>query len=798
MIRPFASALLTLLTLLAATVGWRAIEPLQVQPASAASELFSAERAKQHLQAIASTHRMLGTESHREARQYIVDRLQSLGLTPELQEGTITQRSDWIESYHLTNVLTRLEGRDQGKAVLVIGHYDTVPHSPGAGDDASAVAAMLEALRALTDGPQLRNDLIFLFTDGEEMGLLGAELFIRDHPWIEDIGVVLNFEARGNSGPSLMFETGPSNGTLIDHLSQAASRPLAYSYSYEVYSRLPNDTDFSLFKRAGLPGMNFAFIEAVDRYHSSRDSLDALDLRSVQHHGDYLLGLARQLGEAQLDTIESGGDGVYFHLPGLGLISYSGSAAMALTLLGLLAAAIATTIGVRNGKLRVSGLLLSWGLLLTATILVGVIASLLASQLFGSYYLGNGWHSNELNLLALLLIIVAMLLALNRWRGVKLGANLPVAGLLLWTLATVAITVVAVGASYLFAIPLLFASLAAIWTLRSTEEASNNSGLLAVLAALAVATPLLWTPFFDLVNGALGRNAAPILGVLFLLLASCILTAQFIGLGNGRAGRWLPWVTLGMALVLIAIVRTGAGFDSQDPRPNSLFYAQDLESGTATWLSFDSQLDSWTRSFLSDSPERDQTPSWIGFQTPAFVQPAPPSAVDPATVEILGHQTTDSGYQLQLKVSWPYPVHRAFIFSHLGDGGAIRELNGNQIEPLPEGEESAEGHPIRVFAPSTDGIGFALEVDGTGPLELELVSQRFELPSGDQFPNPPRPPELQSRISRATDSSYVRTFVSLDLALLDEADTVPADTVPAADPTSGDAATEASNSTPSS
>ena len=70
------------------------------------------------------------------------------------------------------NVLARLKGKGpRGKKVLMFcAHYDSVHAGPGAGDDASGVAVVLETLRALKAGPPLDRDLIVLFDDGEEDG----------------------------------------------------------------------------------------------------------------------------------------------------------------------------------------------------------------------------------------------------------------------------------------------------------------------------------------------------------------------------------------------------------------------------------------------------------------------------------------------------------------------------------------------------------------------------------------------------------------------------------------------------
>ena len=107
----------------------------------------------------------------------------------------------------MNNVVATIPGTSPTGAVLMVAHYDSAPSGPGAADNAASVAAILEAMRALKTGPAARNDLIVLFTDGEELGLLGAKGFVETQPALSNIKVVLNFEMRGDYGPSMMFQT---------------------------------------------------------------------------------------------------------------------------------------------------------------------------------------------------------------------------------------------------------------------------------------------------------------------------------------------------------------------------------------------------------------------------------------------------------------------------------------------------------------------------------------------------------------------------------------------------------------
>src|SRR5262249_23057660 len=153
----------------------------------------------------------------------IMKELSAAGLEPQLQQTIgINRAARPLRVGVVENILAKLKGTTDGKSVLLVSHYDSMPNSFGASDNGSGVAALLETLRALKTGPALKNDVVFLFSDGEESGLLGSKVFVDEHAWAKNIGVVLNLDARGNSGPAMMFETSEDNGWLIREFAKAA------------------------------------------------------------------------------------------------------------------------------------------------------------------------------------------------------------------------------------------------------------------------------------------------------------------------------------------------------------------------------------------------------------------------------------------------------------------------------------------------------------------------------------------------------------------------------------------------
>ena len=318
---------------------------------------FSAERAFAHLKEFAVHPHPIGSEEHDRVRDYLIQSLQELGLQPEIQKTpSVYSSGSWISGGTVENIIAKLEGTHSTKSIMLVAHYDSVPGAAGAADDGAGVSAILETVRALKEGKPLQNDVIILLTDGEENGMLGANAFVKEHPWVKDVGLVLNFEARGNEGTSFMFETSSNNSWLIKEFVQAAPTPVAHSLLYSLYTQMPNDTDFSVFKKAGLNGLNFAFGEGVSHYHTTIDIAQELSLESLQHHGEYMYHLTTHFGNVDLTQTHEGNQ-VFFNIFGSTMITYSDK--MVIPIMGLVVILFAITFlhGYRIQKISLLGTL---------------------------------------------------------------------------------------------------------------------------------------------------------------------------------------------------------------------------------------------------------------------------------------------------------------------------------------------------------------------------------------------------------------------------------------------------------
>lgn len=277
--------LILLLGILAAAFALRAPSP---QPIDAPPGVFSAARAMADVRAIAQKPHPMGSPQQGRVQDYLLGRMAALGLQPQARPFASDKGPG-------RNLLGVLPGRDRAApAVLLMAHADSVPAGPGAADDGAGVAAVLETVRVLEGAPRDR-DVMVLFTDGEELGMLGATAFFSGDPARAHVGLVINLEARGNRGRALMFETHRKAAPLIGFLVANRSLAAASSLMPDLYRRLPNDTDLTEALQRGYQGLNFAFVSGLDDYHRPTDTPDRLDPGTLQHIGEQVLRAASAL-----------------------------------------------------------------------------------------------------------------------------------------------------------------------------------------------------------------------------------------------------------------------------------------------------------------------------------------------------------------------------------------------------------------------------------------------------------------------------------------------------------------------
>ncbi|HEX8889428.1 MAG TPA: M20/M25/M40 family metallo-hydrolase [Pyrinomonadaceae bacterium] len=755
---------LLLFMLVVATVSlYQQTPPAAVSTGAPLAE-FSSGRAMPQLKAISQKSHPLGSLAHEEVRDYIVSTLRAEGLSPEIQK-TVGLNQEWdgpVRAATVENIVVRLKGTENTKAILLVGHYDSVPTGPGASDDGAAVAAMLETVRALQTGAPLKNDVILLFSDGEEAGLLGADAFVNQHPWAKDVGLVLNFEARGNSGPSMMFETSNRNGWLIREFAKATPAPRAQSLAYEIYRLLPNDTDLTVFKQAGYPALNFAYINGISHYHTQLDSFSQIDERSLQHQGSYALALTRHFGNLNLgETPET--NAVYFDLFGEVVVHYSYAWVLPLTGIALLLFAGVLYIGVRNGRLNFKGVALGF---------INVLLSLLASALAGTLI----WRmidklqpvsgikpSGETYYPGLFLIgFVALAVAISTtlfvlFRKRASAENLAVGGLLWWMLLLLLTSFYLPGASYLLTWPLLFSLIGLGVRLSLRKDAAASFKGWAMLCLCAIPGIILLSPTIEQVFVGLTLNWIGLVMALVVLLLGLLIPHLDL---MTAVNKWS--LTLAATLIFAGCVVAGSlasGNDANHPKLDSIFYGLNADSGAAVWASVDRKADAWTSQFFNADVAEGVLPEFFSTNSTGkyLKSPAPVEALAAPNIEVIEDSSQDGVRKLRLHITSPRHANLLSLYVDSKAEVLRATVNGRPIDDQQTSValKRARQWSLRYYSVPPEGIEVSAEIKTAEPLKLRVVDQSYGLPELQGKSVTARPDNIIPAPISITDSSFV-------------------------------------------
>jgi len=535
-----------------------------VVAASAATNVFSAERARSALAAVHGDDgpHPTGTASLQRVRARLADSLRALGYAPE--ERAVLACGRYGTCARVTRVLIRHPGTSSTGVVLLVSHLDAVGASPGASDDGAGVACGLEVARALRGIGPLHNDIMILFVEGEELGLLGAEAFVREDPAARDVRAVINLEARGSRDSASLFQISRHGGVLVDVAGRAGPRPIGSSLFSTIYERMPNDTDLTAFLERGYLGMNYAFTGGVEHYHTSRDDLAHQDPRSVQHLGERALASARALGDYDLRSAARY-DLVWFDVLALGVVRYPASWATRLALVALGALFVASLLALRARRVSLFDLGLGVATWLATIVLGAVLAVGIAVVVRSAGGMPTPWVAHPAAILFALVAaaLVAILAPVWLARHVITAESY---ALSLWSLHAVVgvgLAMTLPGASYLFVVPALASAFA--WLSPANRDVR--------IALPALVSALTWLVVVRGLYPALGLMAAPgvTLTVIIVLVPLAPLLLELPRVLLARSTGLLA-IFAGVATVVACVV---APFSADIPRRVNVLYAID-------------------------------------------------------------------------------------------------------------------------------------------------------------------------------------------------------------------------------
>ena len=698
-------------------------QPPHPHPVDAPAAEFSAGRAREVLRELvgAGEPHPTGSAANARVRRAIVAHLDRLGYRAELQEafacGAVRLCAD------VTNVLARLDGTDGGKAVLLSVHYDSVPAGPGASDDGVGVAAALEVARALKADPPPKNPIILLFNEGEEEDLLGAEAFTSGHPWAKEVGAVVNLEARGTTGASLMFETSDDGGWIIDLFARSVARPASNSIYYTVYKLLPNDTDLTVYKRRGLAGLNFAFIGGEARYHTPRDDFAHSDPGSLQHHGDNALAMVRALAREDLGA-HRGAEMVFFDVLALAIVRWPLRWMPLLAVAAALLLVIAAGRTLWRGELRASAI--GWGVVgfMAGVLGTGAAGALISAALKASGAVAYRWVAYPAFARAAFLATPVLATGVAAtWFGLRASASgLWWGAWAMWGIAALSTAFAAPGVSYPFVVACLVAGLCAIF----------RAPRLALLLPLAVAA-LLWTPIVWLLYDALG---IPILTGSAVLLTLVLATAGPAWIDAEPPLRRAVLIAASAVIVAGTIAAALAPpFSPDNPRKVNLWYRLNADSQQGAWLA--SADTGPLPPQLAAAAPFARTPvaalEWMP-KLRAYPAPAPRMAFSPPELSVEDQRTTATGRMVRGRLVSPrgapiagFVVPRDRVLSVRMNGVFSPDVASKNLVAAPMTDATAWRSYVCTTT-GASGVEIEVEVNGTGPVDVHLWDASPGLP----------------------------------------------------------------------
>jgi hypothetical protein len=428
---------------------------------------FSVENARAHLDVLAGTigSRAVGTPENARARTYIVDQLKLFGYDVRVQE-TDARRPEFGLTAHVSNIIAIKAGAERG-ALGLMSHYDSAPESPGGADDGIGVAVSLEAARVLAARPQPRHTIAVLFTDGEEAGLMGAAGLTTDRDLMDRLQAYVNLDMTGSNGTAMLFETGPQNPWIVGAWRASAPHPRGASFAYEIYRRLPNDTDFSVFKRFGIPGLNFAVIGDSYAYHTARDTAERIADLTLRTTGENTVDTMLALDARDL-TRRTAGNPTFFDAGGTTAFSWGSTVAWLIAIVALACGTLAW-VKVLSASIRLEGpgrwlFYVLWTVVGVALVGAALVGGTWALRETRTVY--HPWYAHPLRFFLFLLCLgtLAGWVAARAGMWIPLRARGPRHPMLAWSV-TLPVWILLAGltastapsAGYLWTLPLLVA-----------------------------------------------------------------------------------------------------------------------------------------------------------------------------------------------------------------------------------------------------------------------------------------------------------------------------------------------------
>ncbi len=513
--------------------------------------------------------------------------------------------------------------------------------------------------------------------------------------------------------------------------------------------------DLEEYTARGSGGFGFYYGGDTPAYHTLRDNVTEIDRRSIQHNGSYALSLLQHFGNLDLKTLKATQNAVYFNILPNVVLNYPESQVLPLAIVTSILFGAVVWLGFRARKLTLKGI--SWGAISFLLSSIGVIVlnilgwwlmrslnSSLQVLLIGNYQ-ANLYH------LSFVVLTVATMMAIYTWLHRRFQiSDLAIGALVVLLLLTIASSVWLPGASYLFAIPLLFNLLVWSWIFLTRNQ--SWIGILWLSIAIVPGIVLLlpvqvyfgsWMARFE------GLMNVPIstLQMFFTVLLCGLLIPHFgfftsFSPVTSRSPRWIvPGSTLLIGIILLSIATFNSGFSAAHPRPNTMSYLLDANRGQASWVSSDRHLDPWKTQIMGANARQQQVEFGLSPVSTGFSAPAPLMNLPALEVQRL-EPPTSSKSTLRLRLKSPRQASIAYIDLTTQGTIARAEIDRKPLDLTSLNPKQRQALKFIFFGLPPAGIELNLELTNSQSVQMKLEDYTWGLPAIAGSAIAPRPADL--------------------------------------------------------
>jgi hypothetical protein len=496
---------------------------------------FSYIRAKEDLKVITKEpHSTLyHQEALKEVREYIFKELEFLNMNPQVfnYKNVKNEKGNVVD---LTNIYGKIDGEngEEGSYILLVAHYDSAGSNPqnnngysyGASDDGYGVATILEMLRDIrSSGKELKNGIKVLITDGEEMQLIGSrEEFNNNLSLYKNVSYAINFEARGTSGPVIMFQTSEKNNKVLD-LYKKANYPITTSLVTDLYKD-SGRSDFLNIKDKGIPGINFTTLDKVEYYHTPEDSYENISDKSLKHYGNQVLPIVEEFIYSDkyndINYFKQGSDTIFLTILPNVVLDYSVTLGRILAILTIMAVIVIIIFN----KDKLKGILKVTGkniIQIIFALILGLIISFGLATISGINFTLNHMGKvpgDDILVIVLPILLLVLILKIEMKNKDNIKEKF-FAGILLQAILLSASMIFLPGASYLIMIPLMLVIISLILIWITKREKAKYSLLLGASVMI-----ILYIPVINIFHMAFSIGALPFIFVILIILKSLLVS----------------------------------------------------------------------------------------------------------------------------------------------------------------------------------------------------------------------------------------------------------------------------------